>query len=162
MKSLTALAVGFPVAMTITLLVTLALIALGIAPESIEAGRTLTQFISRPDEFTVIVALLAGVAGILSLTSAKSGPLIGVLISVTTIPAAANAAVAVAYGDFDEWAGAAGQLALNLVLLTLAGVATLYVQRRLYVSRRKHDLNKDYRKAAGLPLGRRRRREEPV
>jgi hypothetical protein len=59
-----------------------------------------------------------------------------VLISVTTIPAAGNAAVALAYGDFDELAGAAGQLALNLVLIVLAGVATLYLQRRLYLRRR--------------------------
>ncbi|HEY6686103.1 MAG TPA: DUF389 domain-containing protein [Propionibacteriaceae bacterium] len=32
----------------------------------------------------------------MALTSAKSGALVGVLISVTTVPAAANAAVAVA------------------------------------------------------------------
>jgi uncharacterized hydrophobic protein (TIGR00271 family) len=159
MRSLAALAVGFPVAMTFTLLVTLGLRATDVAPSSIERGRSLTQFISHPDEFTIIVALLAGVAGILSLTNAKSGALIGVLISVTTIPAAGNAAVAVAYGDFDEWAGAAGQLAMNLVLLTLSGLATLYVQRRLYISRRKDSLDKDYRKAAGLPIGRRRGRE---
>jgi hypothetical protein len=38
-----------------------------------------------------------GVAGVLALTSAKSGALVGVLISVTTGPAAANAAVALAY-----------------------------------------------------------------
>jgi uncharacterized hydrophobic protein (TIGR00271 family) len=159
-KSFLALAVGFPVAMTLTMLVTLGLRAVDIAPSSIEAGRTLTQFVSNPDEFTVIVALLAGVAGILSLTSAKSGPLIGVLISVTTIPAAGNAAVAVAYGNWEEWRGAAAQLALNLVLITLAGVATLYVQRRIYVSRREKHLHKEYRKEAGLPLGRRRRRRE--
>jgi uncharacterized hydrophobic protein (TIGR00271 family) len=159
-KSFVALAVGFPVAMTLTLIVTLALRAADIAPSSIDAGRELTQFISHPDEFTIIVALLAGVAGMLSLTNAKSGALIGVLISVTTIPAAGNAAVAVAYGDWDEWRGAAGQLALNLVLITLSAVATLYVQRRIYVMRRDEHLDEDYRKAAGLPLGRRRRRHE--
>ena len=42
----------------------------------------------------------------LSLTSAKSGALIGVLISVTTIPAAANIGVAAAFGDWPEWRGA--------------------------------------------------------
>jgi len=41
----------------------------------------------------VIVALLAGIAGVLSLSTAKSGALIGVLVSVTTIPAAANVAL---------------------------------------------------------------------
>ena len=49
------------------------------------------------------VAFCAGVAGMLSLTTAKSGALIGVLISVTTIPAAANIAVAFVYTDWPAW-----------------------------------------------------------
>ena len=153
-KSFLALAVGFPAAMTVTCLGTLALRALDIAPATIETqGRPLTQFITHPDEFSVIIALLAGVAGILSLTNAKSGALIGVLISVTTIPAAGNAAVAVAYGDFDEWRGAAAQLSLNLVLILLSSIVTLFVQRRFYISRRRDHLTDHYREAAGLPLG---------
>ena len=55
----------------------------------------------------MLVALLAGAAGALSLSTAKSGALVGVLISVTTIPAAANVGVASAYGDWDEVGGAA-------------------------------------------------------
>ncbi len=55
-----------------------------------------TEFISDPDVFSFIVAFFAGTAGVLSLTSAKSGALIGVLVSVTTIPAAANIGVAAA------------------------------------------------------------------
>ena len=52
-----------------------------------------TLFISHPDEYSALVAVLAGVAGTLSLSTAKSGALVGVLISVTTIPAAANVGV---------------------------------------------------------------------
>ena len=74
----------------------------------------LTQFISHPDAFSFIVAYFAGAAGVLSLTNAKSGALVGVLISVTTIPAAANIGVAAAYTDGEEWIGAMEQLALNL------------------------------------------------
>jgi uncharacterized hydrophobic protein (TIGR00271 family) len=152
LRSLKALAIGFPLGMTVTLAVTALLRLTGIAPDQIaDSSRPLTQFISHPDAFTVIVALLAGVAGILSLTSSKSGALIGVLISVTTIPAAGNAAVAVAYGDWNEWAGAVGQLSLNLVMLVLAGVTTLTIQRRLYIHRRRDHLSADYRRAAGLP-----------
>jgi uncharacterized hydrophobic protein (TIGR00271 family) len=150
-RSLIALAIGFPLAMTLTLGGTLILRGTGIAPDQIaETSRPLTQFISNPDAFSVIVALLAGVAGILSLTSSKSGALIGVLISVTTIPAAGNAAVAVAYGDWSEWGGAVEQLALNLALLVLAAVTTLFAQRRLYVSRRRRHTGRDYRQAGGL------------
>ena len=65
----------------------------------------------------------------LSLQTAKSSALIGVLISVTTIPAAANVGVAAAYRDWDEWRGAALQLAINLSMIVVAGVATLAVAR---------------------------------
>jgi uncharacterized membrane protein len=82
------------------------------------------------------VALLAGVAGMLSLQTAKSSALIGVLISVTTIPAAANVGVAAAYRDWDECRGAALQLAINLSMIVVAGVATLAVARWQHVRRR--------------------------
>ena len=68
--------------------------------------RPLTAFVSQPDATSVIVAYLAGTAGILSLTSAKSGALVGVLISVTTIPAAGNIGLAAAYEDWSEAGGA--------------------------------------------------------
>ena len=80
----------------------------------------------------MLVALLAGVAGMLSLTTAKSGALIGVLISVTTIPAAANVGVAAAYADWSELTGALLQLLLNLACIVLAGVGTLTIQRVAY------------------------------
>ena len=83
----------------------------------------------------MIVAFCAG-AGMLSLSTAKSGALIGVLISVTTIPAAANIGVAAAYGDSDGWTGSLAQLALNLVSIVTAGTLVLAVQRMLYARRR--------------------------
>ena len=83
----------------------------------------------------MLVALLAGTAGMLSLSTAKSGALIGVLISVTTIPAAANIGVAAAYRDWDEWRGATLQLVINLSMIVLAGLVTLGVERRLYARR---------------------------
>lgn len=156
-RSLVALAAGFPIAMTLTLVATLLMRWSGIAPADLAAtSRPLTQFISHPDWFSVIVALLAGIAGILSLTSSKSGALIGVLISVTTIPAAGNAAVAVAYGDWNEWLGAVEQLTLNLSMIVLAGVSTLSIQRALYVRRRNRQRGAEYRRMAGLGARRRR------
>ena len=135
-RSLRALAVGFPVAITAAFLLTLALRGTGSAPDEV-TERPLTDFISHPDEYSFIVAFLAGTAGVLSLTSAKSGALIGVLISVTTIPAAGNIGVAAAFGDGDEWVGAMQQLSLNLVAIVVAGVLVLYVQRKLYHRRRR-------------------------
>ena len=111
-------------------LLTLALVATGVAPDALPAGREATLFISRPDTFSVLVALAAGVAGTLSLTTVKSGALIGVLVSVTTIPAAANVAVAAAYGEWSECWHAGLQLAVNLGAIIFAGVVTLSLQRR--------------------------------
>jgi uncharacterized hydrophobic protein (TIGR00271 family) len=129
-RSVVALGIGFPVAMVVTVLTTWLLTALGlVSKEMLLADRPLTDFIWRPDALSWIVAFLAGVAGMLSLTSAKSGALVGVLISVTTVPAAANVAVAAAYGVGDEAAGSALQLLINLAAIVTAGVLTLLTQR---------------------------------
>jgi uncharacterized hydrophobic protein (TIGR00271 family) len=157
-RSLIALAVGFPAGITATFLFTLALDGVDLIPEGFaQEDHPFTQFIASPDEFSFIVAYLAGMAGVLSLTSTKSGALLGVLISVTTIPAAANIGVAAALADWAEWRGAMGQLSLNLAAILLAGIGTLYVQRLLYVRRRRRHLYDEAREAAGLPVGRSRR-----
>jgi uncharacterized hydrophobic protein (TIGR00271 family) len=153
-RSVVALAVGFPVGIAAAVVFSVALRALGQFPDSFEqSDHPLTRFISQPEELSFVVAFIAGVAGVLSLTSAKSGALIGVLISVTTIPAAANVGVAASYGDWGEAGGALGQLALNLVGIVLAGSLTLYVQRRLYMRRRVRHLSDPSRASAGLPIG---------
>lgn len=156
-RSLKALAVGFPVGIAVTILFTLVLEAVGQVPSSFDpADHPLTNFVSQPDALSFVVALIAGTAGVLSLTSAKSGALIGVLISVTTIPAAANVGVAAALGDWDEAGGALAQLAVNLSAIVIAGATTLYVQRLLYVRRRARHLSDPSRADAGLPVGRSR------
>jgi len=158
-RSLLALMVGFPVGITATFALTLVLNAVGLVPDAFaEEDHPFTQFISNPDFFSFLVAYLAGTAGVLSLTSAKSGALIGVLISVTTIPAAANIGVAAALGDGSEWIGAMLQLSLNLSAIVLAGTGTLFLQRKLYQRRRRDHLRDGRaREAAGLPVGRSRR-----
>jgi uncharacterized hydrophobic protein (TIGR00271 family) len=157
-RSFRALVVGFPVGIAGTFGAVLLLDGIGLVPDNFsQAGHPFTQFISSPNHWSFIVAYLAGTAGVLSLTSAKSGALIGVLISVTTIPAAANIGVAAALGDWHELVGASEQLALNLSAILLAGIGTLFIQRRLYLRRRVAHLQDDARGAAGLPIGRSRR-----
>jgi uncharacterized hydrophobic protein (TIGR00271 family) len=135
-RSLRALAVGFPLAIATTCLGTLALRAAGPATDELEAGtHPATLFISDPNTYSVIVALLAGTAGMLSLSTAKSGAIVGVLISVTTIPAAANVGVAAAYGEWSECGGALAQLLINLAAIVVAGVATLSFQHALFARR---------------------------
>jgi uncharacterized hydrophobic protein (TIGR00271 family) len=129
-RSIKALVVGFLAAMLGTVLSTWALTAAGLVDRGmLLAERPLTDFIWRPDALSWVVGLLAGVAGMLSLTAKKSGSLVGVLISVTTVPAAANVAVAAAYGVWPEAGGSALQLVINLCAIVLAGMLTLVVQQ---------------------------------
>ena len=115
-RSLSALGVGFAVGILVTVAVTVAFEATDRIPEGFEpTDHPLTSFIANPDFFSFFVAYVAGIAGVLALTSAKSGALVGVLISVTTIPAAANVGVAGALGEWGEAGGAVLQLVVNLV-----------------------------------------------
>ncbi|MBA2545955.1 MAG: DUF389 domain-containing protein [Solirubrobacterales bacterium] len=154
-RSLLPLAVGFPLGIAITFGFVVLVKETGIVPDGFSVTEhPNTQFISHPDAFSFIVATFAGAAGMLSLTNAKSGAIVGVLISVTTIPAAANIAVAAAYDDGGEAGGAALQLGVNFGAIMLAGVVTLFVQRRLYQRRRRKHLGDASREAGGLPVGR--------
>lgn len=153
LRSLLALAVGFPLAITAAFLFSLFAKSVDLVEQSFELGEhPLTAFISEPNTFSFLVAFFAGVAGVLSLTSAKSGALVGVLISVTTIPAAAAIGVAAAFGDWADWRGAMAQLAINLTAITIAGVATLLLQDFVYQRRRRRHRAESSRAAAGLPL----------
>ena len=143
-RSGVALAVGFPLAIGAVYLASLAFKATELTPAEFDAREhQIANLISSPGAFTVIVALCAGAAGMLSLSTAKSGALIGVLISVTTIPAAANIGVAAAYGDRDGWTGSLAQLALNLASILAAGTLVLASQRILYARRRRRHLRED-------------------
>ncbi|MFK0266739.1 DUF389 domain-containing protein [Streptomyces angustmyceticus] len=136
-RSLVALLVGFAVAMAVTVGFSLFMDAVGLFHvEDLAAARPNTNFIYRPDWFSFVVAVLAGVAGVLSLTSAKSGALVGVAISVTTVPAAANAAVALGYRAYGQAWHSMEQLLLNLAGIVLAGTLTLIVQKLLWA---RHD-----------------------
>ncbi|MGW1589376.1 DUF389 domain-containing protein [Streptomyces sp. NPDC002386] len=137
LRSVTALLVGFAAAMAVTVGFSLFMDAIGLFHRSqLEGERPNTAFVYAPDAFSFVVAVLAGIAGTLSLTSAKSGALVGVAISVTTVPAAANAAVALAYGDPGQMAGSTKQLLLNLLGIVLAGTLTLLTQKWFWARQR--------------------------
>lgn len=133
LRSLIALLVGFAVAMLVTVGFSYFMDAVDLFTKvRLEAERPNTNFIYQPDAFSFVVAVLAGIAGTLSLTSAKSGLLVGVAISVTTVPAAANAAVAFAYNEYRQAWGSTEQLLLNLLGIVLAGTLTLLTQKWLW------------------------------
>lgn len=124
-----ALLVGFPFAMAVTAAAVLAGEAVGWI--NLHSTRDLSEvdFIFRVGPLSLVVALLAGAAGMLSLVSAKSAALVGVFISVTTVPAAGFAVVAATIGDWDVAAESALQLAVNLVGIAVAGALVLWARR---------------------------------
>ncbi|MFG2440155.1 DUF389 domain-containing protein [Streptomyces sp. NPDC048508] len=137
LRSLTALLAGFAIAMAVTVLFSLFMDGVGLFTEAqLEGPRPNTGFVYAPDWFSFVVAVLAGAAGMLSLTSAKSGALVGVAISVTTVPAAANAAVALSYGDMGQTWGSTKQLLFNLLGIVLAGILTLMAQKWFWALQR--------------------------
>ncbi|HKO86310.1 MAG TPA: DUF389 domain-containing protein, partial [Actinomycetota bacterium] len=89
-----------PLAALAALLLTLAARGLGRIPAPYLAGqRPLTGLLIGANLGAFVVAFAAGAAGIIALGRAKSGAVVGVLVSITTIPAAANVGVALAIGE---------------------------------------------------------------
>ncbi|MDT0187918.1 DUF389 domain-containing protein [Microbacterium sp. ARD31] len=133
------LVIGFGVAIAFTVLAGLAARALGwVVADDITGERPGTDFIYSPDKWSFIVALIAAAAGVLSLTSAKVGGLSGVFISVTTVPAAGNVALGIAFAAWDEVTGSALQLALNISGMVIAGWATLALQHLVWMRMARH------------------------
>jgi uncharacterized hydrophobic protein (TIGR00271 family) len=78
---------------------------------------------------TIIVALAAGIAGMLAVET-RASMAVGVAISVTTIPAAAFLGVALGVGELSKSLGALAVLAVNIAMMLLGGSSTLAIQRR--------------------------------
>jgi len=127
------LAGGFAIAIPVTTVMALAAKGLGwITLEDVTGPRPGTSFIYFPDKWSFIVAVIAAAAGVLSITSARTGGLSGVFISVTTVPAAGNVALGLAFGAGDEIWGSTLQLLVNLTGMALAGWATLALQQLVW------------------------------
>ncbi|HKS46827.1 MAG TPA: DUF389 domain-containing protein [Amycolatopsis sp.] len=125
-----ALSVGFPLAMVVTAVVTWASELVGLLDvDALGRGRAV-DFVYQVGWYSLIVALLAGAAGMLAMTSAKSAALVGVFISVTTVPAAGYAAVAAVTGDWTRSVLSVGQLVVNLLGIVVAAAAVLALRRR--------------------------------
>ncbi len=146
LRSVAALAVGFSLAVAAALLLALIIRRTGLEPRAYALGvRPVSNLIDTPNWFSFIVALLAGVVGVVSLTEARSATLIGVFISVTTIPAASDTGVSLAFGSDSEAWGSVLLLLLNVTVLTAVAIAGLPVQRAIW--------RRTARRAAAAPPG---------
>lgn len=134
-RSLALLVKGFVLAIALTALAALLARAVGwVDVSDVTAARPLTGFIWRPDKWSAVVAVLAGCAGVLSQTAGRGNALVGVFISVTTVPAAGDLALSVALWAPHQIGGSAAQLGINLAGMTIAGVVTLMLQRLIWRS----------------------------
>jgi uncharacterized protein DUF389 len=97
-------------------------------PSGFDIQATVLGSLTTVNNETIVVALVAGVAGMLALeTRASSG--VGVAVSVTTIPAAAYLGVALGLGEGSKALGAVEVLSVNVALLVAGVGGTLVVQR---------------------------------
>ncbi|MGB3437830.1 MAG: DUF389 domain-containing protein [Actinophytocola sp.] len=129
------LAIGFPLAMLITAGGTALGSAAGLFDASVIAGDGhQLDFVYQVGPWSLIVALLAGAAGMLSMTSAKSAALVGVFISVTTVPAAGYASIAAILGDWSRAGESLAQLVINLAGIVLAATVVLLLRRATWTT----------------------------
>lgn len=129
-RGVVALIAGFTLAIAVTYLFALAIRESGETPKAYLNGvRPVSDLINSPNLFSVVVAVIAGLVGVVSLTQARSSALTGVFISVTTIPAAADIGVSLAYRSWPEARGSLLQLLLNAGLLIVVGALALRGQR---------------------------------
>ncbi len=130
-RSMRLLVLSFTFAVAVVTVASLLMRALGwITPELVAQPRPNTGFIWHPDKWSFIVALIAGAAGALALAIQKTATMVGVFISVTTVPAAGNLALGLAVWDQGEIVGSLAQLGANVAGMLISGTLLLLVVRR--------------------------------
>lgn len=138
-QGLAALAAGFGLAVVAAYVFTLLVRGLGLVPTAFTLGlRPVSHLIDTPNFYSVVVAVLAGIVGVVALTHTRTSTLLGVFVSVTTIPAAADIGVSLAAASPAEARGSLLQLLLNIAILIVVGFVTLRAQRAIWrrISRR--------------------------
>ena len=125
-RSLLLLVFAFTFAIAVVTVLALLARAVGVLDDSmITRPRPNTGFIWHPDRWTFVVAVIAGAAGVLALAIEKTATMVGVFISVTTVPAAGNLALGIALGVRSEILGSVAQLGLNVGGMVVAGALVL-------------------------------------
>lgn len=134
LQGLRTLAVSYTAGAVCAWILTEVLTTLDIVELRDFSSRQLILFISQPDTLSIVVAALAGIAGALAITLPDARGLVGVFVSVTTIPAAANIGVALAAHNGHAMVGAGIQLLVNVFSVLVVGAITLEIRHRLHRS----------------------------
>jgi uncharacterized hydrophobic protein (TIGR00271 family) len=128
LRSFATLTLGLGLVVVTAMVLSFLLKVTGLLPDGFEVESSGLSGLAHTDYSTVLIALAAGVGGILAFESRASAA-VGVAISVTTIPAAAGLGVAIGLADGGHALGALGVLGINLSCLVVGAVATAALQR---------------------------------
>jgi uncharacterized hydrophobic protein (TIGR00271 family) len=129
-RSFVTLSLGLTLVVVTAAVLSAALKGVDLLPHGFTVENSSLGTLAKTDYSTVLIALAAGIAAMLSFETRASAA-VGVAISVTTIPASAYLGVAIGAGGASEALGALVVLLVNVSLLIFSGSMTLVVQRWL-------------------------------
>lgn len=129
-RAFATLTIGLTAVVVTAAVLSAALKGFDFLPAGFKVEDSSLSNLAHTDYSTVLIALAAGVAGMLSFET-RASTAVGVAISVTTIPASAYLGVALGAGGIDNALGALVVLLVNVFLLIFSGTLTLVVQRWL-------------------------------
>jgi uncharacterized hydrophobic protein (TIGR00271 family) len=129
-RALWTLAAGLATTWVAAGVLTVLLDLTDLMPSSFEVGENGLRGLTTVNSSTVVVALVAGIAGILALET-RAAAAVGVAISVTTIPASAYLGVAAGAGEIGKASGALAVLGINVAMLLVGGSLTLVTQQAI-------------------------------
>ncbi len=127
-RSAVTLTLGLGLVVVVAAVLSTLLDATGLLPSGFKVTESSLHTLAETDYSTVLIALAAGIAAMLSFET-RASTAVGVAISVTTIPASAYLGVAIGAGDTGDGLPALIVLAINVTLLIASGSATLWIQR---------------------------------
>lgn len=129
-RSFVTLTLGLTLVVVTAAVLAAALKGVDLLPAGFTVEDSSLSTLAKTDYSTVLIALAAGIAAMLSFETRASAA-VGVAISVTTIPASAYLGVALGAGGAGQALGALVVLGVNVALLIFSGSMTLVVQRWL-------------------------------
>jgi uncharacterized hydrophobic protein (TIGR00271 family) len=129
-RAFTTLVLGLGLVVVTAMVLSALLKWAGLLPDGFQVEESSLSTLAHTDYSTVLIALAAGIAAMLSFET-RASTAVGVAISVTTIPASAYLGVALGGGGIEHALGAAVVLAINVSLLIVSATLTLAVQRWL-------------------------------
>jgi uncharacterized hydrophobic protein (TIGR00271 family) len=133
-RAVITLLLGILVTWAVAALLAWGLQVVGILSADFQVHEENLHGLQSVDYSTILVALAAGVAAMLSFET-RAAAAVGVAISVTTIPASALFGVSLGLGEVSVSWGAAAVLGVNVALLLVSGTLTLALQRWLVARR---------------------------